>query len=217
MHHRKVESMQREAAKKAEVKSEAARAKEDAKWIDDDKSLQQKQARAQSKEIKEAEEQRKRQEKKELIAKEEADLAKLGNKKGITTNKINRSDIKISALQNIQFGKPKKKEEPVLVNDLPLIPNMNRVNQEILEAGGEVIDARGINEALIALKITEDVGPVDLHPEKRQKAAYAAFEALRLPQLKEEFPTLKWTQYKDKLHREWQKHPDNPVADRNKK
>jgi Coiled-coil domain-containing protein 124 /Oxs1 len=86
----------------------------------------------------------------------------------------------------------------------------NRVDAELIARGGEVLAASGIDQALAALKVVDE--EVDMHPEKRQKAAYNAFEAKRL-QLKQEFPTLKFTQLKEKLQREWKKSPDNPVAD----
>jgi len=42
----------------------------------------------------------------------------------------------------------------------------------------------------------------DRHPEKRMKAAFAAWEEERLKELKQEFPTLKMSQLKDKLWKE---------------
>lgn len=52
---------------------------------------------------------------------------------------------------------------------------------------------------------------VDKHPEKHMKAAYAAFEERRLKQLKEENPTLRLSQLKQMLFKEWQKSPENPL------
>ena len=59
----------------------------------------------------------------------------------------------------------------------------------------------------------KDQGPaVDMHPEKRVKAAFTAFEAKRLPELKAENPNLRLSQLKQILKKEWQKCPDNPLA-----
>jgi hypothetical protein len=42
------------------------------------------------------------------------------------------------------------------------------------------------------------------------KAAYAMFEEQELPRLKEERPGLKMSQYKEALHKAFQKSPMNP-------
>lgn len=51
----------------------------------------------------------------------------------------------------------------------------------------------------------------DKHPEKRLKAAYAAFEENRLKQLKDENPSLRLSQLKQMIFKEWQKSPENPL------
>ena len=43
------------------------------------------------------------------------------------------------------------------------------------------------------------------------KAAYEEFEEERLPQLKLENPSLRLSQLKQMLRKEWQKHPKNPL------
>ena len=52
------------------------------------------------------------------------------------------------------------------------------------------------------------------HPEKRVKAAYAAFEEKNLPRLKEENRNLRLSQLKQMLKKEWQKSPENPLNQR---
>lgn len=42
----------------------------------------------------------------------------------------------------------------------------------------------------------------DKHPEKRMKAAFKRFEEERMPELKEEYPTLKHSQLQEKLFKE---------------
>ena len=46
---------------------------------------------------------------------------------------------------------------------------------------------------------------VDRHPERRLKAAYAAYEEERLPQLKAEHPNMRLSQLKQLLWKEWLK------------
>ena len=72
---------------------------------------------------------------------------------------------------------------------------------------GEAV-ARGVDSAIAVLGGGE---PTELHPEKRMKAAYAAFEERELPKLKEENPNLRLSQLKQLLRKEWQKSPDNPM------
>lgn len=43
------------------------------------------------------------------------------------------------------------------------------------------------------------------------KAAYTAYEDKRLAELKEENPTLRMSQLKQMIFKEWQKSPDNPL------
>lgn len=71
---------------------------------------------------------------------------------------------------------------------------------------GEV-DARTIDEAIAVLSIPKE----DMHPEKRVKAAYAAFEERELPRLKSEFPNLRQSQLKQMLRKDWMKSPENPL------
>lgn len=51
----------------------------------------------------------------------------------------------------------------------------------------------------------------DKHPEKRMKAAYTSYEATRLAELKAENPSLRLSQMKQMIFKEWQKSPENPL------
>jgi len=64
-----------------------------------------------------------------------------------------------------------------------------------------------VTEALGQLKVES----VDLHPEKRLKAAYLAYEEKHLPGLRKENPGLKLSQVKEILWKQWQKAPENPL------
>ena len=57
-----------------------------------------------------------------------------------------------------------------------------------------------------------DTPEIEKHPEKRMKAAYEEFGEERLPQLKEENPSLRLSQLKQMLFKEWQKRPKNPIV-----
>ena len=72
------------------------------------------------------------------------------------------------------------------------------------------MQARSVDEAIAVLGGT--TAKVDLHPEKRMKAAYTAFEERELPRLKSENPNLRLSQLKQVLRKEWMKSPDNPMV-----
>jgi hypothetical protein len=72
------------------------------------------------------------------------------------------------------------------------------------------INASGIDNALDALDITGgNQDKLDRHPERRFKAAYAAFEERRLEEMKDE-KGLRRQQKIDQIRKEFEKHPDNP-------
>lgn len=52
---------------------------------------------------------------------------------------------------------------------------------------------------------------IDRHPEKRMKAAYATFEEKMMPIIKEQNPTLRLSQLKQILRKEWSKSTENPL------
>lgn len=83
-----------------------------------------------------------------------------------------------------------------------------------LEDGGEsALNASGIDNALDALSITGGSNDkIDRHPERRFKAAYAAFEERRLAEMDADGSGagLRLNQRKDKLRKEFEKSPDNP-------
>ena len=51
---------------------------------------------------------------------------------------------------------------------------------------------------------------IDRHPERRFKAAYAAFEARRLPEIEQENPGLRRNQRVELCRKEFEKSDENP-------
>jgi hypothetical protein len=90
------------------------------------------------------------------------------------------------------------------VNNLPLEANTNH---------GEIIEgAEGMEEALEYLeKEFGTEAEVDLHPEKRRKAAYMKYLEQRYAEIKAENPGLKRSQIHERVFKEWQTSPDNPM------
>lgn len=69
--------------------------------------------------------------------------------------------------------------------------------------------ATNIDEALAVL--SKDDPTEDKHPEKRMKAAYKSYEDAQLPILKADNPSLKLSQLKQIIFKNWQKSPENPM------
>ena len=62
--------------------------------------------------------------------------------------------------------------------------------------------------------VDDSASEVDMHPEKRVKAAYIAFEEKNLPLLKVEYPNLRLSQLKQMLKKDWVRSPENPLNQR---
>lgn len=79
------------------------------------------------------------------------------------------------------------------------------------------LNATGIDNALDALSLTS-ANPsekIDRHPERRFKAAYAAYEARRMPELEEEHKGLRKKQREDMIRKEFERSPENPFNQAN--
>ncbi|KJR82240.1 uncharacterized protein SPSK_03462 [Sporothrix schenckii 1099-18] len=78
------------------------------------------------------------------------------------------------------------------------------------------VSATGIDNALDALSLDSagagGAGPIDRHPERRFKAAFAAFEERRLAEMDADGSSkgLRLNQRKDKIRKEFEKSPENP-------
>lgn len=184
------------AAKEAENTKKALEAEEKA-WKDDDKQVLKKKQRQEELEKKRQQQLEKKAEVKALLEKEMATI-KVGGKQPAA--KITRAEI-VAATEKRNLAATtttaKKKEE-----EKPIEENLNRLNIE-----GET--AHGIDEALSVLS-TKDP-EIDHHPEKRVKAAFASFEERMMPIIKDQNPTLRLSQLKQILKKEWMKSPENPL------
>lgn len=79
-----------------------------------------------------------------------------------------------------------------------------------LDGNPSALNASGIDNALDALDITGNTQEkVDRHPEKRFKAALAVYEKRRLEDMKDD-KGLRRQQKINQIHKEFEKHPDNP-------
>jgi len=79
--------------------------------------------------------------------------------------------------------------------------------------GADDVDARSLEAAVSAMSVS---GPGegeadDRYPERRARAAFAAYQERELARLKSDRPGLKLSQYKELVWRSWQKAPENPI------
>ncbi|KAH7149971.1 hypothetical protein B0J13DRAFT_279732 [Dactylonectria estremocensis] len=83
-----------------------------------------------------------------------------------------------------------------------------------MEDAPTALSASGIDNALDALSLTagSSEDKVDKHPERRFPAAHAKFEERRLQEMKQDGSGvgLRLDQRKQRIRKEFEKHPDNP-------
>jgi hypothetical protein len=86
--------------------------------------------------------------------------------------------------------------------------NLSDVGRKANMAIGES-HGKGIDAAMSSLGLGDAAD--DSHPEKRMRALHMAFEEKMLPIMKEDFPGLRLSQYKEKIFALWKKSPENPM------
>lgn len=149
-----------------------------------------------------------------LAAVEEAELEKLRPAKPLPKEKPRESQPKQVTSSSSPAPFPCQPSEPSLHSGLESSIDVgerpNAASDNVPE-----YSASNIDDALFLLDSTSvqsliSAKPLERHPERRIKAAYAAFEEREMPKLRQEFPGLRLTQLREKLHKAWQKSPDNP-------
>lgn len=162
--------------------------KEDAYWTENDKHILKKQQRKHEREEKRTQHLQKKHDNKSLFEKEMSSVEHDCKK---ATQKLTRAQI----IESTASQSSKQR----VVSELQLSENLNKLC-------GLQDEARSVSEAIALL--TEK--PVK-NPEKKLKAAYTAFEENRLKQLKVEHPSLRYSQLKELVFKEWQKSAQNPL------
>ncbi|KAL2871905.1 DUF1014 domain protein [Aspergillus lucknowensis] len=137
-------------------------------------------------------------------------------KKAEAARKKAERDALLAAEEASQPSKPKntksatKKSAPAPSRKLDLSQLDEHEPSE--KRPSAALNASGIDNALDALSLTGrgDTGKIDRHPERRFKAAYAAFEARRLPEIEVENPGLRRQQRIELVKKEFEKSEENP-------
>jgi len=179
---------------------------------------------------------RKKREKAALLAEEEANLGKA--KKMPTSSKkskkkkndlslledalVNGAEKKLKAKKKAEIAKAEKlkaqeeakknKEckavDPMLVNTEAMIQGTSDdlIGRAANKASDEENVASGIDGALASLDV--GAGSSNSAPAK---GLYKAYEERMMPEMKEDYPGLKLSQYKEKIFQKWKKSPENPA------
>ncbi|KAH8417480.1 hypothetical protein KR222_000732 [Zaprionus bogoriensis] len=203
MNSKAVEARERKDATKKANQERVAREAEDRLWQDDDKNLAKKQQRREEEERKKAEAARRKAESKALLDQE---VSSISTQRKQPLAKINRQQIldEMEKKQRVMDAINEANKPPparVVVQQPTIEENLNR-------SLADTSVATNVDEALAVLSVNDN--EEDKHPEKRMRAAYKAFEASNLPRIKAENPSLRMSQWKQMLMKEWNKSPDNP-------
>ena len=207
---------ERDAGRKQSADEARAKAKEDAEWQDDDRDAARKSARRTERDDKRMKETQWKQENRLLAAAEEAELDAAAKKAGgaAPRPKVTQANIaKIRQASETSVASSEAAVEPKagsITLPEPLEENPNQAMAEIL-ARENSSEARSVDAAIAALVLSpEHERVVDRYPERRYAAAMAAFEEENLPRIKKEYPSLRLTQWKVILQKEFKKSPRNP-------
>lgn len=169
-------------------------------WEDDDEKLAKKLEKKQEEERKKAELLKKKAEAKALLEEEENSIKTTAK---IPQAKLTRAQIeKEVEIRNKNIEIANNPPKPVVPKVIPLEENLNRVMADVHVAAN-------IDQAISVLRVSES--DEDRHPEKRMKAAFKAYEDLELPIMRAQNPTLKLSQLKQLIFKNWQKSPENPL------
>ncbi|VDO99452.1 unnamed protein product [Soboliphyme baturini] len=176
-------------------------------WQDDDKHVLKKLQRREERERKKQILQERKMATQQLLEKEEKELAALN--RGFSTA-VKKTRAAIEEERQKEMLERQKLEERNRLKMLHVIVPEEEIEENVnrLQIDGE--EARTVEEAIQVLSAA--VTPVvDLHPERRIRQAYNAFEEEYLPRLKAENPNLRLSQLKQLIKKEWQKSPKNPM------
>ncbi|VDD87965.1 unnamed protein product [Enterobius vermicularis] len=195
----------RKDAAKREANEKKKQEEEDEYWRDDDKANARK---LQRKEEAERKRQDALQRKLENRLAHDSEMEKLAGKNPVPV-KITQAAIQANLRAEAKRVEEEEKRQRLLRESRLETLQTEEIEENInhLQIEGEV--ARSVTEAIAVL--SNDSPTIDRHPEKRVKAAYAAFEEKMMPRLKVEHPTFRLSQLRQVLKKEWQKSPENPL------
>ncbi|OBT73021.1 hypothetical protein VF21_07741 [Pseudogymnoascus sp. 05NY08] len=141
----------------------------------------------------------------------------------------NSSKKEAEAAKKLELARKKAEKEALLAEEeksLKSAPKSSKAAPKKVSRGldlaqlddapsgpAKALNATGIDNALDALTLTSgDSSKVEKHPERRYKAAYAAYEERRLAEMEEDGSGagLRQNQKKERIRKEFEKSPENP-------
>ena len=206
------EARQRKDGVKKEKKAGELKAAEDVKWQDEGQSATER--RAAEKAQKAAEELKKKEAKKAALAKDAEELKTVKTVK-VNPHRVTVANIQAAAAQREKERAAEKEDEDRrrqrLLEQPEPTENVNQAERKRREEDEQrygkdgVVDARTLDEAVAGLAIVVGGGVEDdRHPEKRMKAAFREYEEKQWEELKKDNPSLRHSQLKDLLFKQWQ-------------
>ena len=146
-----------------------------------------------------------------------------------STSKLTNSRREDAEARKAEAARKKAEKDALLAAEEASLPSKAKPNPKAPKKSGRGLDlfslddeapsakstalnATGIDNALDALSLTSSAthDNVDKHPERRFKAAYAAFEARRLPEVEDEHKGLRRQQRIELVRKEFEKSDENP-------
>jgi len=150
---------------------------------------------------------------KRMAAEEEAELDSYGKKKEKEGRQGKVTQHELMLQQERQKREQEKRRlEQLHARDVSDKEYAAMVDKANTNRNADEIDASGIDAAVSALKDMEGPGGVmDLHPEKRIRGAYKAYERENLSTVMSQYPGLTLSQYKEKMWKTFLKSEANPL------
>ncbi|BEJ15059.1 hypothetical protein CspHIS471_0408260 [Cutaneotrichosporon sp. HIS471] len=140
-----------------------------------------------------------------LLAEEEA-AAPVKKKAPSAKDKKIAAEAKLKA-QNISIAAAFRTDDPAGLrrDEDRKVDELSATGIEGMLEALEVVNAKTSDQAM-----GSKAGEIERHPEKRYKAAFAAYVEREMPKLKEDHPGLRQNQMREVLHKQFQKAPENP-------
>lgn len=138
------------------------------------------------------------------------------DKKASAARKKAERDALLAEEEASQRSTPKKanaKSAPKKSKGTLDLSHLDTPNDDDDDKPAPTLNATGIDNALDALSLTTSdpsTQKTDRHPERRFKAAYAAFEARRLDEIATEHPGLRKQQRVDICRKDFERSEENP-------
>ncbi|CAO3622951.1 unnamed protein product [Cunninghamella blakesleeana] len=166
---------------------------------------------------------------KKAAVKNEKDCAKQAQAEAAEADKWSQADAEkkaAAAAKKAEAAKLLAQEEKELGNAKPKLSGADKkAGKKSAKIAQETATRRtipeftatNIDDAIDLLSLDDKIKAKDIekHPERRFKAALAAFEERELPRFKQENPGLRLSQLKELMYKAFQKSPDNPFNQTN--